>query len=247
MNEIINLIDRPARSVTVTFGRALAAVIPALETYRGIQAEAQSDQFHWPHDAKHVAEAKRVRNARLPKFIGVQYASNLLASELRRKLDRRPGAAIISGLYRSLGVKAGAELEGLLQGALDVILESDRVGRATGDWKPIGATPAVVALASRKILQTAVFPPKPSELANACRDARHTLAISQAWCEGWLEDLQAADALLLEFAREEWRQPYLLPHYQPMLAPMLDAHECADISEIFEDIVESEKAKAASA
>lgn len=247
MNEV-QRIDRAPRSVSTTFAKPLEIVVTALELYRYIKSDAQHDQWHYPHNARHVAVAKRVRNQRLPMYGEVQEASNVLMSELRRKLDRRSAATIIASLYRALGAKPGDDPEGLIEGSLDAILESDRLGRVTDAWKPIGATPAVVAIAAKKILQTAIFAPKPAELAQACRDARHTLEGARGWCDSWLEDLQKADAILLEFAHDDWERPYLLPEHRPMLEPMLRAHYFADVVDEayagpFQEIVEREQAK----
>lgn len=152
---------------------------------------------------------------------------------------RSPHAGWISRPVRPLSATCFAYLasnqattipKSLLEGALTALL-SDELGKQTGSWRPVKATPVTLLIAAQQILQTAIFPPKPAEIVKACREVRKKLQNAHTLCNRWLDDLQNADAILLEFAPEQWVRPYTLPQYQDALLAMLQAHQYAGMDD----------------
>src|SRR4029077_10006986 len=122
------------------------------------------------------------------------------------------------------------------------------LGKLIDSWRPVKVTPTVLMIAAQQILQTAIFPPKPAEIVKICREVRKKLENAHALCNRWLDDLQKADAVLLEFAPEQWLRPYLLPQYQNALLAMLQAHQYAGMDDKtyagnFQKLVEREQSK----
>ena len=67
----------------------------------------------------------------------------------------------------------------------------------------------MLALAVRKLMHTEKWGPKPSEVGEACREAREAINEHRKWMHNWLEHVRMADSVLLEFAHDEWERPYL--------------------------------------
>jgi hypothetical protein len=53
------------------------------------------------------------------------------------------------------------------------------------------------------------------------------------------------DAVLLEFAYDEWQKPWLLPQYRPLLPRILESHSGHDGGDAFVELVDRELAKLA--
>jgi len=105
------------------------------------------------------------------------------------------------------------------------LIESDDIARALGEWKPLYVNPTTLALACQSLIARSTFPPKPAELASACRKARNRVNGAVRFCEQLCEHAQRCDAVLLEFAPDEWRQAYAEPEYRKLVLPrMLDKH-----------------------
>jgi hypothetical protein len=128
---------------------------------------------------------------------------------------------MVTALLKGFGVK---DDKGAVTAMLDV-LEADELGRATKLWAPIEASPAALALASKKLSVTAVFTPRPAELANAVREASTLLRQAANMCDQVVDMVRKADAVLLAFAYDQWREPYSTPEFRPVLSKMLDLHE----------------------
>jgi hypothetical protein len=75
-----------------------------------------------------------------------------------------------------------------------------------------------------KAIATQVFAPKAAELAAAVREADKTLRRAHDRCEQLVDFVRRADAVLLEFAWERWRAPYLA-RYRALAPRMLALHE----------------------
>ena len=207
---------------------AVAAVTPALATYRLIRHEAQEHQWNRKHDARGVSEAIKVRDRRLPFLMRVDGAEKALAKSVNlyglHRLDSEVAAELMGKLYRALGSKPNRDL---LDGTLSMLLEGDSLAYGTGQWEPINATSEILAIAVHKFLheEDRRFPPLPGEVAKKCREVKQMLAAAHWWCDSWLDGLKRADAILFEFAHDEWERPYLLPQFRESRLRMLELHD----------------------
>ena len=61
----------------------------------------------------------------------------------------------------------------------------------------------------------------------------------------FLDEFREVDAILLEFAYDEWEKPWHLPQYRPLLSRVLQSHSCHDQGDVFVELVDSERAKLA--
>src|SRR5262249_54762247 len=91
-------------------------------------------------------------------------------------------------------------------------------------WRPVETSPAVLALACRKLIASNTFTPKAAELREACREAYCSLKWAFEAAEELINFVRRCDVLLLEFDHKEWERPYLTPQYRPILAKMLELH-----------------------
>ena len=193
------------------FPRALSAspqLVPvetALQTFRVIRGDPSTLFAHAPRS---VPGAVQLRDQRLPRMIRVRHAEAELYHALStRWMDQQTGAAIIGNLFRIFGVNQATTIPNRYWKARSLALLSDELGKQTGSWRPVKATPVTLLIAAQQILQTAIFPPKPAEIVKACREVRKKLQNAHTLCNRWLDDLQNADAILLDFAPEQWVRP----------------------------------------
>jgi hypothetical protein len=167
-----------------------------------------------------------------------------LFSALTERLERDVALDMVSALYAAVGVKAGGDADGQVMAVLDMF-ESDALGAASDLWQPLNVTPAVLALACRKLITTTIYPPKPAELYAACREVRCKITWAVETCEDVVDTIVEADALLLRHARDEWRQPYETELFRPVLRRMLELHNitCLDESDPFAKAIDEEQAR----
>jgi hypothetical protein len=206
------------------------------------------------HRQCYVAAAIKVRTEeRLREFLEADVAASMLFLASNEKLQRPTAVAMVTALYHALGMRLGDETAGLLEGSLDMF-EVDEIGRASGLWEPLKVTPATLSLACRKLITTAIYPPKPAELRAACKEAGDNLLWAYQAADELRDSVRKADAVLLHFApHEEWERPYLTPRLRPALARMLELHdaygdetpEAWDDDNEFRALVEAEQAKLA--
>jgi hypothetical protein len=111
----------------------------------------------------------------------------------------------------------------MLAGMLDMIA-SDDIGVASGLWEPLHATPTVLALACKALIAKSTFAPKPAELHAACRQALYHLKLAHNAAHGLADLARKCDAVLLQFAPDEWQRPYRKAHYRRVLPRMLELH-----------------------
>ena len=151
---------------------ALATGNRLLEKYK----YPPNDVLTWglDHHKASVFAARQVRNVGLCDFLAADAATRQLSNALSGGIERPVAIAMLTALYRRLGEKMNEEGKGKVEGAM-YMLESDDIGRASGLWKPIEVTPAILALACLKLINTSVYSPKPAEVRAACEEARNTL------------------------------------------------------------------------
>jgi hypothetical protein len=160
------------------------------------------------------------RNKLLLHFAAANATSTTLSDALARRLDRKTTVAMISAMLGALGAKGDKEL----LGGMTELIEGDDLARASKFWKPLEAVPVTLSMACRKLIATSKFVPKPVELAEACREAMTELRSAERYCDELIGYVRRCDALLLEFAPEQWRVPYLTPEYAPIVYQMLGEH-----------------------
>jgi hypothetical protein len=161
------------------------------------------------------------RNKLLRYFNAADQAHNLIAYNNHAGIERNIAAAMISAMLGALGAKGDKEaLGGMIE-----LIEGDAVARATGLWQPLNVTPTILAIACRKLIATSKYVPKPVELAEACREAGGEVARAERYCEELADHVRRCDAMLLEFAPAQWREPYRLPQYETVVQRMLELHE----------------------
>jgi hypothetical protein len=209
-------------------GRALAASVyykplaflaPALSV--GTRIVPMRDLTDFAHDARLTEWCAEIRARRLGDFAAAVDSRFALDRCWRAPLDRPGAIKTLTALLEGFGVK---DDKGAVAAMLDV-LEADELGRATKLWAPIEASPAALALASKKLSVTAVFPPRPAELANAVREAAKLIRRAADVCDRVVDMVRKADAVLLAFDYERWREPYCTPEFRQVLPRMLDLHE----------------------
>jgi hypothetical protein len=103
------------------------------------------------------------------RFPSADAAWVMLSDMLMTRLDKLTAAKMVTALYGALGMKCKPDM---LKGAIEV-LKSDAIGDATGLWRSVDVTPAVLALACHKVMAKQIYELKPAELLEACREARN--------------------------------------------------------------------------
>jgi hypothetical protein len=206
------------RAVASAYSKPLAVLAPGLGV--GTRIVPLRDLTDFAHDARLTEWCAEIRARRLGDFVAAVDSRFALDRCWRARLDRPSAIKTLTVLLEGFGVNDKAAVAAMLD-----VLESDELGRATKLWAPIEASPAALALASKKLMLTAVFPPRPAELANAVREAAKLLRQAATVCDQLVDMVRKADAILLAFAYERWREPYRTAEFGPVLPKMLDLHE----------------------
>jgi hypothetical protein len=207
------------RAVAPAYDRPLASLASGLRV--GTRIKPLRDLTDFAHDARLTDWCAEIRARRLGDFAAAVDTRHALDRCWRAPLDRPGAVKMLTALLEGFGVK---DDRGAVAAMLDV-LEADELGRATRLWAPVDASPAALALASKKLRVTAVFTPRPAELANAVREAAKLLRQAADTCNQLVNMVRKADAVLLAFAYDRWREPYCTPEFAPVLPKMLDLHE----------------------
>lgn len=184
-----------------------------------------------PHVPGAVGVAAEIRDRHLADFAPADASRFALGAMSRTPLERRVALRMVGVLLELLGVKD----DPVALAAMVHLLEADGLARASRLWKPINVSPAALALAATKLIASQVFALKAAELAEACREAVKTMRKAEAACEALVDYVRKADAVLLAFAPDQWRVPWLMPEFRPILPRMLELHEIyGDGSESFD-------------
>jgi hypothetical protein len=185
----------------------------------------------------------------LPNIAKAQHASTVLSAAAfswasRDGYLKRPLATkMVDALFRGLRIKSDEDgVEGMLS-----MIESQRMGAVSGLWAPVDITPTVLALACQKLLNVHGFPHlKPSDLHSACKDASSRIKWAYEDADEFVDEFVELDAVLLEFAHDEWEKPWLLPQYRPSLGRVLQQHSHRGTEgDAFAELVDREQAKLA--
>jgi hypothetical protein len=235
---------KPPRALAI-INEPLVPIMSAFTSTKGLPA----GRSVYSHSVGMVPFAIEQRREMLPKIAQVMEAQSVLLPAAyswarNGKLARPMAAKMVQALFRALNDKPTEEvIEGML-----CMLEGEAagIGDATGLWKSVQITPAALSLACQTLIAKVKFPPKPSELLDACREASKKLQLAHARAVSFTLSFEAIDRILLEFAYDEWEKPYLLPQYRPLLDRILNTHHAhADEDSAFEKLVERAQAKLA--
>jgi hypothetical protein len=209
--EIVNYPRRDLRALE----RPLTDLARALE----IGKKAGKVQiFRFPHDA--VGIAQKFRDQHLELFAPAYHAETVLWRLLTDPLDPETAVAMVTALMRAFRSRPDKDVMTAMLG----LLGADDIGTASGLWEPIYPSPAVLALGCEKLIATMKFPPQPSELRVACREARKQMDLAHDAAERVRDFVRVADAVLLKHTYAEWQRPWQLPQYRGARALMLSLH-----------------------
>lgn len=223
----IKRLDEERSGPLAVLKKPLAMITPALRFAKQLSHETNSS---FGHRADMVPYCTRQRARHLGEFARADAAEQILFEATQMQpLDRKVAGAMVSGLLGVFGAKPDMAV---LDGMLDA-LEADELAIVwelaggfddTARWQPVHASPVTLALACRKLIATAKFPPRPAELRAACAEAGYVVGCAMKAAEGLVDHVRRCDAVTLEFARDEWKQPFLTPAFRPILPRMLELH-----------------------
>jgi hypothetical protein len=179
-----------------------------------------------------VHKARIERDKRLPLFAAAEQTRLCFGQILGwygnepMQVERSQAADILGALAGAFGQRAEHDI---VSAMVDMLANGDVVNLLSDLWeekptKPLRAAPITLALACRRLISRATYPPRPSEIENACRDVNYGFGVAGRICESLVNVVRAYDAVLLEFDRDEWERPYLTPQYRPVLRHMLELH-----------------------
>jgi hypothetical protein len=176
--------------------------------------------------ADYLSTARAVRADYLGKFLEAHFAAVTLGYTLNTPLDREVALMMVGAMYHAIGAKAGDDVEGMVAGCVDLLIEGDEVADATELWTPLQVSPFTLSIAARKLItESAQYVPRPGALYVACREARRALVSARRAAEDVADSAVRADAIMLAFAPpNEWRAPWLSAALQPTLRRMLGIH-----------------------
>jgi hypothetical protein len=138
-------------------------------------------------------------------------------------------------LFGTLGKKKDADTTTLLAACVEMLdPDSDSIGEATGLWRPVSPHPVVVALAIKRLINTAVFT-SPSELRDAMHESRRTLVNLEQYTDRWMALLHKADRIVFEHDRAAWLEAYA-DVGADVVTTMMDSDESADVDDNGDDI-----------
>ena len=197
MANAIKRLDAPATKPLAVFERPLTRITPALRVGKQLRGLRFSI---FAHNNGMAQWAAAQRDTYLAKFASANAASLVLHQASYQRLERKVAAAMVGTMLGAFGAKPDAEV---LAGMLD-LLEGDETAIASEMWRPLQATPAMLALACRKLIATAIHPPRAAELHAACWEAGCQLKWAREAAEELVDFVRRCDALLLEFAHDEW-------------------------------------------
>jgi hypothetical protein len=226
MNALVKVTAKQALAIfDAPFGPSATAAIAFARTLTGGRVYYASPgrvidaRYGTPGRLQMASERRGELIGRLARADAAQV---ILSGLLMWQIDEPTAVEMVSALYARLGMKCKPDM---LKGAIEV-LTSDALGNATGLWRSVHVTPAVLALACRKLMAQQKFELKPVELLEACREARTCLVSAHSNAQDYCDNFVEVDAILLAHAREQWAEPY---QDKPELQlRVLELHECTD-------------------
>jgi hypothetical protein len=190
---------QPTSTALSVLTEPLVAVTPALRLYEDMRPD-----FRYRVAVASFEGARDLQCERLKYFLMVDEARGQLSRALRERLTPGFAAAVVGFVYNVLANKSD-NAAALLDATLAVLgASADDLAAALGD-EVVDATPASLAIAAHKLLRGSVFPPKPAEWVQACREADEKLEKARSFFDDWIEDLCEADLKVLAADPDAWR------------------------------------------
>jgi hypothetical protein len=225
MSRSIERYEPPPQGLAI-YEKPLASITPALHFATQLR-ERYGDlgSTSVAHCKEMAPFASKERAKYLAEFARADAAEMVLsrANNLARP-DRKMTSVMVGALLRALDAKS--DRDALL--GMTYMLESDEIAIASGMWEPLRLTETSLALACSKLIAATAtrFVPRPAELHAACVEARNNLLWAEQAARDLVDYTRRCDAVMLEFAPDEWERPYLLkPELQTTRQRMLELHD----------------------
>jgi len=196
-----------------------------------------------PVTVQNLHTAKMVRATLLPRVDEI-YSSwrtlvDMTSAEPRRRIARPEAAEMLGYLFAVLRRNdKGADVASLLTACVEMLADDGALAAAIAT-KPLPRHPAVLALAIRKIIATAVFPPAPAEIATAMQEifGRLRMLRSQVW--GVFQVAIDAERLAFKEDRAGWALPYTSGKVPSVVACHLVDDSDAEWSGAVNDLIDN--------
>lgn len=218
-----DLTIRSTAALSILRGPVAPALLDAISFATALQPRSK----YLGHDAGWVPDATEWRDAMLPIFERAVDAERSIA--VARALDPEHRATRREALQLVAAFMAAMQFSGTDEASLDgfvaAVIDGAAVAAATELWQPVSISPAILAMAALDLMCTRErFKPLPAELYAACCRAAGKLAEAHERCRKVIAQCRDADAVLLQFARDEWARPYQQTEFKRAYQLMIEAH-----------------------
>jgi hypothetical protein len=209
MSEIITLPPRGGD------GGGLTIVTDALAPYQSAFAVARQCadlRTTLPAKVADLGTAKIVRAKLLPCVEEIYFASRALADMVsdnpRQRINAQDAVEMLGFLFGVLRRNdKGADTASLLTACTEMFNEDAALAAVLG-VKLLPRHPAILPLAIRKIISTAIFPPSPSEVRAAMHQVRDKILLLRSEVTPVLALARAAERIAFQQDRAAWAAPY---------------------------------------
>ena len=200
------------------YDRRLAPVTAAL--LLGLRIPARNFR-PVPHDRSVVGWTAEIRDRYLADVALADHSRGVLRALSRARLERRVALQMIGALLDALGNKND---EAALAAMVD-LLEGDPIASASKLWEPIDASPTALALASKKLIATQVFPLNPAELPTLAAKPSRRWTRPRTPASGWWSKCARPTRSCSHSPTNDGASRISRPRFGPVLPKMLELHE----------------------
>jgi hypothetical protein len=193
MGSIERLRPRGELSPFALLQRPLARITPALRFSTQLLNRDPSHATNsvFGRSASTVPWVTEQRARHLGEFARADEAEQVLCRAIGESLKHKVAGALVGSMLTGFGAKAVDKF--MIASMVDLLIEGDDIASASELWRPVKASPAILALACRKLIATSTFPPRPAELLAACREASYTLNSAMRAAEDLVDFLRRCD------------------------------------------------------
>jgi hypothetical protein len=206
MNEVM-LPPRGGNVVTV-----IGETLEPYETAFAVARRCSEWRTTLPTVVVNLATARIVRAQLLPAFDQIYFAaralSDMLSDNPRQRITKPDAAQALGFLFAALRQNDKGDAASLLAACTEMLTQSDPALASVIGVKPLPQHPAVLALAIRRIIATAIFPPQPSEVRKAMLEVRDKILLLQTDVRPVLALARAAERIAFKNDRDAWAAPY---------------------------------------
>jgi hypothetical protein len=198
-------------------GGGLKVVEETVAAYAGLlnMSQRYRDEFErggGSIGAVGVSDPKRIHGRWLRHYAEIKAARSALSDILlmpRTQVDSAMAMQMVSYLFAAIGKrKTDEENAMLLFAATEMFSPTDAtIGSVTGLWKPINRHPLILALAVKKLINTAKFT-SCAELREAMEEVHRKLGHQKWAMDSISEQIEEADEIMFEREREAWAAAY---------------------------------------